>query len=712
MCSIRQLEERLLQNEVLLMQWSMVMDLLAIANAKGELALHRLNWQRVWVLSPPEEGDKITNIAWKPDGKIIAVTYANSKLLCLIDIENKNIVNKIKLKSDELCTCIAWLSLSTPSNNSDDTETPAPSSTGEYLPPLPSLNRSYGQEPEKKEFTSQVLDMIFLGQENGKVMMYIFGMFYCGSLTVGTGPVLEVSGGAGEALWISWRNNESVNVVRLSSPLISNCEEFLNFAQIQAHIDCLMDYLSRTLMAICESWETILLEMDEKLAKYAADKKPGTVAADFLELLMMGTPSPDLVSFLLRDLTEKGLKKLGQSIEMCYSNIQKLVLNHLNHVGMALVYHLAEMRGMVRFGGAYAALGLKEDTPITAAVSATQTFLAKSSEVQQIIDQSLRDYKAFIKWLYTVILRLNDERIPTEMSKVSQQDLTYISEFLRGFDKVEIHASKRKGVNLERLGQYLREEPLQSCFSPEGSEWASMLVENQCLKNHSLIIKQDFQSSLLQEHLKLTKAINNVFDCAYQDLVHRFDEKIFPLLSTTFTSSSQFVTNDGKLLLAVPNLDRKILYLYKIKFTSMEKPLAAQHIRIDLAINSPAKREEQIVLDLQFYSQDFLSLLILNIEKCTSCFIQLPLNHPILSNQSNTQDLALNLQDLANPNLTKVFQDDSPRIINVSGPRKVAAVLSESRRKIKLLETEVDPEEDEDLGDDCMMDTSTAPSTS
>lgn len=83
-----------------------------------------------------------------------------------------------------------------------------------------------------------------------------------------------------------------------------------------------MDYLSRTIMAISEAWETILLEMDEKLAKYAEGKAPGSVAADFLELLMIGVPTPELVSFLLRDLTEKGLKKLGHSIEMCYSNIQ------------------------------------------------------------------------------------------------------------------------------------------------------------------------------------------------------------------------------------------------------------------------------------------------------------------------------------------------------------------------------------------------------
>jgi anaphase-promoting complex subunit 4 len=92
--------------------------------------------------------------------------------------------------------------------------------------------------------------------------------------------------------------------------------------EIQAHIEYLVNYLSRTIMAISEAWEIILLKMDDKLAKYAEGKPPGSLAADFLELLKVGVPTPKLVSFLSRDLTEKGLQKLEHSIEMYYGNIQ------------------------------------------------------------------------------------------------------------------------------------------------------------------------------------------------------------------------------------------------------------------------------------------------------------------------------------------------------------------------------------------------------
>ncbi|KAK1128459.1 hypothetical protein K0M31_002920 [Melipona bicolor] len=565
--SMRQLEERQLLAEVTRMQWSPKMDLLAIANVKGEVTLHRLTWQRVWLLSPQEESDTVVNLAWRPDGKLLAICYESSKLVCLVDIENKNIIHRIKLMLHNAITCMTWLPLANLENDTSLNGNKANMlPTGEYLPPLPSLNRSFGQEPERKEFLSQTLDILFLGLDDGNVVMYVFGMFYCGTISIGHGQILEISGGIDKLMWITWKDNNGIKASRLCCPLLE--QGFLSkfeVAQAQANIEYLMDYLSRTLMAISEAWETILLEMDEKLARYAETNPPGGVAADFLELLMIGIPTQNLENFLLRDLTEKGLKKLGHSIEMCYSNIQKLVLKNLTSVGMALVYQLAEMRGMVRLGGPYELLGLTDESIITNALHASEAFLAKSSEIQQVIDHSMRDYKAFFRWLYVAILRLSDERIPSEVSRVSQQELTFIAEFLRGFDKTEPGVGGRKGVNLEKLGQYLRRENLQICLTPEGSEWATMLDENHCLRDHPLIVKQDLNYSLLQSHAKLITAIHNVFRESYQGLVEHFTISNIALSPSIGFTSSQITTNNDGLLVVTCDVDHKILRLFKVE---------------------------------------------------------------------------------------------------------------------------------------------------
>ena len=73
--------------------------------------------------------------------------------------------------------------------------------------------------------------------------------------------------------------------------------------------------------------ESILLEMDNKLTKLKMKMNDEHgMASDFLELLMFGTPSSELEDFLLRELGEKGLKKLGTSIEGIFCVCSKMFM--------------------------------------------------------------------------------------------------------------------------------------------------------------------------------------------------------------------------------------------------------------------------------------------------------------------------------------------------------------------------------------------------
>lgn len=103
-----------------------------------------------------------------------------------------------------------------------------------------------------------------------------------------------------------------------------------------------------------ELWEDILVEMDQKfqlyaLEKYSSNNKPAqqpvlpnttnngaaptnqpsssdsSLVNDFMMLYAFGTCSEHFKTFLLQDLTEKGLKKLEISVENYYSNIQRLL---------------------------------------------------------------------------------------------------------------------------------------------------------------------------------------------------------------------------------------------------------------------------------------------------------------------------------------------------------------------------------------------------
>lgn len=110
---------------------------------------------------------------------------------------------------------------------------------------------------------------------------------------------------------------------------------------------------------------------------------------------------------------------------------------------------------------------------------------------------------------------------------------------------------------------------------------------------------------------------------------------------------------------------------------------------------------DTVIVDLQFYSQDYLSLLILNKQTYASFLMQVPLqNIPILY-----QDNTVTLIDIVGATWPKPFQGISARRLAVSGPRKVAAILAENNRNIRLLETEAEPDEEEDEEEEVLENT-------
>jgi len=97
----------------------------------------------------------------------------------------------------------------------------------------------------------------------------------------------------------------------------------------------------------------------------------------FIEFLVC-----EFQTFLLHDLTEKGLKKLGHSIELSYTNIQKLVLKHLQAVAAAIYFHITGLAGMAG-EKVYQEIGLSENL-VSAASIAAAAFITKATEALNI----------------------------------------------------------------------------------------------------------------------------------------------------------------------------------------------------------------------------------------------------------------------------------------------------------------------------------------
>ncbi|RWS31387.1 anaphase-promoting complex subunit 4-like protein, partial [Leptotrombidium deliense] len=476
MLNFRQHDERHISSEVKLLKWNPKMDLIAIALSCGDVFVHRLmGWQKVCSHSiqgsdggqsvkNKEITAQVTSLEWRPDGKVIAIGYdkhisaleSESSCIVLLDIENGEVINVIEIES--CCvTCLCWETQLEEEPDYDYTP------FTEFLPKLKPLSKSYSNtsslklneetlEDILKVSSQKTLNILAVGTDKGQVLFYAFGVFKCGLIAVTGFPsvayvALSKDLGLIEVVCQNSATNEtkskSYSIFSYNLDLFRDkSRQYLMIARLYCKVISLLAYVDDTILAIQETWEDILLEIDSKLSNYVGksdDKSQKSsettllLADEFLELLVFGTPSDQLEKFL-QQLTDKGLKKLGHSIELTYSNIQKLVVINLQRVALHIYCHMNTVRSLSLWKSEFEDVGLN-DKSVSDCLKAIGSFHLKCIELQQVIDTSIRNVKCFFRWLFVVMLRLSSEStIPLsqqELAKVSHQDLQFIAEFIK-----------------------------------------------------------------------------------------------------------------------------------------------------------------------------------------------------------------------------------------------------------------------------------------
>lgn len=230
------------------------------------------------------------------------------------------------------------------------------------MPPLPNFN-SLTSNIRKVDFNShtpyatRVFNILLIATKTGIVQLFVFGMLPCGQINVKSSlgiksiedlQICDVKMSSDfhtVFIWIKYK--KKLRQLAFQNPLYSESTvSLLKLATQYGYIVNTLAYIDEIVQCIIEAWETALLEMDRKLTNYVNSRPDGVVSADFLELLMFGYAPDPLVKFLTRDLTDKGMKKLGNSIEITYSTIQQLVIRPLHTAILNISYHLNYLKGM------------------------------------------------------------------------------------------------------------------------------------------------------------------------------------------------------------------------------------------------------------------------------------------------------------------------------------------------------------------------------
>ncbi|KAF5305513.1 hypothetical protein FQA39_LY01604 [Lamprigera yunnana] len=721
---IKQVEERNVANEIDILSWSDRMDLVAITNVKGEVALHRLSWARAWCLAPPKENVTVSGLAWRPDGRVLAIAYSPGEVH-LINVENKNILHTFKIEGN--ITSISWTCEKLePKYLSSIHEEEEPTDyikymdySSKYLPdlsPLSSISPTLTNLQDEKSNSQLVqeqkeLNLLVIGTDDGILRISIFGQFVCAIVNMRNylghkcSIISTYLSDDLSLMYVMVKHENDMKVVLIKTDIFKTySKELFAIALKDAHLNSLIAYLSNIIVLIKESWETSLLEMDAKLSKYASRVPDGILSADFLDLLMFGITSDEMQEFLLQDLTEKGLKKFGQVIEMCYANIQKLLLKHVTKAGQNITYHLAGLRGMARLENDFKTIGLSEDT-ITDAIGASGSFLIKGGEMHQIINHFMINYKAFFRWLYSEIVHLMDEKVVPEMPRNTQQDIGHIMEFVLHFDNINSDENNRTGkqFSVERLGQYLNDGPLVIPPDSEENLWEQFLNSNECIKEDKNIIRRFHNYSLIQQFKHLAASIENIFIVPKSLIAEQFslmhiinclniEEKVPYLTKMNNGTGSTFITYLNK---ASPADG-----IYFLEMYSDFSKLCGGYFYFKQQKNN----QHYQVLDIKFYSQNILSVLLQDVNSNKNGILY-QLHTALVKDELVCIEPSIEIYKQSLPKLNamdlgvttqKCIDGMNCSYFAVSGCRRVSIVLSANRKKVRLFEMEAEEDDDED----------------
>lgn len=341
----------------------------------------------------------------------------------------------------------------------------------------------------------------------------------------------------------------------------------------------------------------------------------------------------------------------------------------------------------------------------------------------------MRNYKAFFRWLFVVIVRLLEEQTPSEIVKITQQELSHIAEFLYNFDTVQedndSNQDKPVKFNLERLGQYLQDQDLSILPDDEDHPWHKFLKENSCLlkDNETIFSMTEFRRySLVQQQKYLKNAVDKVFDMSQKDIskyfsvlhnIRCYEDQLSGKIAENLRISQTFDVSEKRFMMAFMDTQHGRDGIYFMSVDLKENSCSATAMKYHFSpslvqdSNKESSDEHVAVLDLQFYSSEYLSVLAKHpYDEDNTIFIQVPLK--ILVENANDFNIKSksylfcdklankDISSLLEPGILKVLDKMDGYRIAVSGGRKVAIVLAKNARKVRVFEMEIDGDEEEE----------------
>jgi anaphase-promoting complex subunit 4 len=380
--------------------------------------------------------------------------------------------------------------------------------------------------------------------------------------------------------------------------------------------------------------------------------------------------------------------------------------------------------GMAKWYERFGILGLS-DTMVAECLKILGSLMLKTQELLGVIESALQSFIAFFKWLYLVILQLLDEEVPVFVKQFNQEDVSLVAEFLHC--QLGQQEKGKTRFSMERVGQYLKKEPLVFKVDKSENVWVKFLDTCPELCNTPCIFTVAAEKSLATLHDELTSSIKTTFE----KLIHTTEQALLCNLRIPLTictagkqEVSQISSEGGSHhWIAIANGESVSEKLHLVRLTAGETAPGVpvtEGVTVGfqgLVMNDDGQSRISVV-DFGFYDETTLTLLLRregtdedNSSDLLTQFKFSTLEDSQLKRLTTSQDANFNtmLVNLVDGSDAVIQRRNLERMkavkVAVSGSRKVACVLSTSRTRVKLFDMNADDEEADDTIDELQTST-------
>ena len=361
-------------------------------------------------------------------------------------------------------------------------------------------------------------------------------------------------------------------------------------------------------------------------------------------------------------------------------------------------------------------LGLEEEL-LTECMRGVESVMLKGREMVAVIEDSVRNFNAFYRWLYPTKVKLSGE---SAVLRMNQQEVLCVAQFLR--ENFDTTMSKLK---LEKLGQYLKDEdlsvPMEGDLDPHGRFMDAM---SQQFKHHTHHFFPSFArtKSLVQLTKKLRNYFQNILEACSSSMMpfffkytHQFTIDFTHISPSLELSNKLYVScfdgpynphNNNTCFLSSSSSFYMAFFISPSSISILKTTIHPQHIQaVNLAFENSHTNTTQDILEFSFF--DDITITLLLTDNNTAKLYLLDLN----SISHLLQPLTSTITNIPTHNLSEAFNNSKqckdlstfkPASMSINGQRKIGTVASVSRKWIQLYLVDSDDEGDGDDGDDCM----------